>query len=260
MKGIISIFITIALFLTPCALTILAQTDERPAQILLINEAGIKPSMISEREAISKEVLTLLIKHNFAFSIYTFSTEDFHNYYVYPLKNYADMDKLGKSRLELVKKVGETKFMALMKRSHSTFEYSRWFLLRFRPDLFFTPENPRLQPKERNFFLLDILFLQPGKENEFEEILKEFLALCKSKSISEEFKIFAGDLGLNVPVYIISLFAKNASDSWSRIEKMWELLGKEGGVLYRKMMPLVRKREFKQGWFRPDLSYIIEEK
>ncbi len=99
-----------------------------------------------------------------------------------------------------------------------------------------------------------------GKGTEFAEIIKKFISLCKSKKITEGLNTLYGDIGTDIPVFAFSGRAKDEADFYVHNDKMWEMLGKEGEMLYEKGLQLIRKNEVKQGWFRPDLSYKPKEK
>jgi hypothetical protein len=128
------------------------------------------------------------------------------------------------------------------------------------PELSYTPENPRLKPGEGNFYFWDIYYIHPGKAGEYEENLKEWKSLFKSKNITESYNTLQGDIGTDNPVYAFSGRAKSAADYYTHNAKMWEMLGEEGEKLFAKDLPLIRKNEVRQGWLFHGLSYKPEEK
>ena len=260
MKRKISIFLMVGFVVILCALTTLAQTEEQKDQLLFVNEFTVSPSMIEEFEAWSKEFVALCTQHKYPYSQTAYSINDFHYIFVYPLENYADITSWDKATNELGKKAGKEQWQALWKRMENCFEYYHSSMVYLIPELSYTPENPRLKSEEGNFIFWDIYYLHPGKAKEFEEILKKWVSLCKSKIINEGYNILQGDIGTDNPVYAFSIIAKDAADFYTHNNKMWEMVGKEGEILYEKMLPFIRKNEVKQGWLRPDLSYIPKEK
>ncbi len=260
MKRKISIFLSVGFVVSLCALTTLAQTEEQEDQFLYVNEYAVKPSMVKEFEAARKEEAALCTQHKFPYSWMTYSINDFHYICVWPLENYADITSWDKAAGELADKVGKEQWQALWKRMVNSYEYrhdSTYYLV---PELSYTPENPRLKSEEGNFFFWDIYYIHTGKGTEFAEIIKKFMSLCKSKKITEGLNTLYGDIGTDIPVFAFSGRAKDAADFYTHNNKMWEMLGKEGEMLYEKMLPFIRKNEVKQGWLRPDLSYIPKEK
>jgi len=260
MKRKISIFLMVGFVVILCALTTLAQTEEQKDQLLFVNEFTVKPSMVKEFEACLKEIVALSTQHKYPYSQMAYSINDFHYILVYPLENYADITSWDKATNALREKMGEEQWQALWKRMANSYEYYHSSMVYLILKLCYTPENPRLKSEEGNFIFWDIYYLHPGKEKEFEEIIKKWISLCKSKDITERFNILQGDIGTDNPVYAFSIIAKDAADFYAHNAKMWEMLGKEGEMLYEKGLPLIRKNEVKQGWIRPDLSYKPEEK
>ncbi len=260
MKSKISVFLIVGFVVILCALTTLAQTEEQKDQLLFVNEFTVKPSMVKEFEACSKEFVALCNQHKHPYSHMAYSINDFHYIVVFPLENYADITSWDKATNELGKKAEKEQWQALWKRMENSYEYYHSSMVYLIPELSYTPENPRLKSGEGNFIFWDIYYLHPGKEKEFKDILKKWISLCKSKNITERFNILRGDIGTDNPVYAFTGRAKDAADFYTQNAKMWELLGEEGGELYRKMLPFIRKNEVKQGWLRSDLSYAPKEK
>jgi len=260
MRGKVSVILMVGFVVILCALTTLAQTEEQKDQLLFVNEFTVKPSMVKKFEACLKEFVALGTQHKHPYSHMAYSINDFHYILVFPLENYADITSWDKATDELGEKAGKEQWQALGKRMENSYEYYHSSMVYLIPELSYTPENPRLKPEEGNFIFWDIYYLYPGKEKEFKEIIKKWISLCKSKNITERFNILQGDIGTDNPVYAFSGRAKDAADFYTHNNKMWEMVGKEGEMLYEKMLPLIRKNEVKQGWLRPDLSYIPKEK
>jgi hypothetical protein len=260
MRSKISVFLIVGFVVSLCALTTLAQTEEKKDQLLFVNEFTVKPSMAEEFEAFSKEFAALCTQHKYPYSWQVYSMNDFHYNIVYPLEDYADITSWDKATNDLEEKVGKEKWKALWKRVVNCYEYFNSSMIYLIPELSYTPENPRLKPGEGNFYFWDIYYIHPGKAGEFEEIIKEMISLCKSKKITEGFNALYGDIGLDRPSYAFVLRAKDGADFYTQNNKMWEMLGEEGEMLIEKMLPFVRKNEVRQGWLRPDLSYTPKEK
>jgi len=258
MRGKISIFLLAGLVVSLCALTTLVQAEEQKAQLYFVREAAVKPSRIMEYAAIVKELVALETKHEFPYPIYAYGTDDFIFYHSIPLENSADLDNLGKAMDELMSKIGAEQGQKIQKLAEGTTEYRKDGLVLLRPDLSYTPENPRLKPEEANFYFWTFFYIRPDKEKEAEEIAKKFVALNKSKNIPDGYDFYVAIMGSEAPLFIIIQKAKNAADFYSQDNN--KLLGEEGKALWEKAWSLVRKYETKQGWFRPDISYIPKEK
>jgi hypothetical protein len=261
MKRKISVFLIVGFVVSLCALTILAQEEEQEAQAYYLMEVVVKPSMIAEYEAAVKEIASLNSQYQSTYPWNGFSAVDFHYYFSIPMKNLADIDNMYKEDSKLNEKMGEEKSKEIEKRFAGTYEYVRECMIYSSPDLSYTPKSPRLQPDdEANYRFWIWYYVQPEKIKEFQEVLKKFVALAKSKNVTDGYDIYSGGIGMDVPAYIVAFVAKSAADFEVNYEKTWELLGEEGKELMQKLVALTRKREIKTGWFRPDLSYIPKEK
>ena len=259
MRGKVSILLMVGLVVTLWAVTALAQAEEPKAQLYFVEDVVMKPSMVAEYEAIIKEVVPLCAQHEFPYPFYAYSTNDFHYYFVYPVENYADIDNLNKAWNELGKKVGVKQWQAMMERFVGTFEYYQYSVIRYLPELSYTPEKPRLKPEEANFVFWEFFYIPVGKEKELDEICQEWIELYKSKKISDGWETYVVEIGTEMPLYIFIERAKSAVDYYSQSEKILKLLGEKYQPLIAKTYAIRKKVELKTGRFRPGLSYTPEE-
>ena len=102
----------------------------------------------------------------------------------------------------------------------------------------------------------DILYVKPGKEMEFVELVKKLRVLQQAQSFDDPVQMLAGDIGYEGSVYIAALKGKDGVDFRIQNQKMWELMGDEGAAIFQKMGSLLRKRESKQFWYLEKLSYF----
>lgn len=260
MRGKVSAILMVGFVVSLCSLPTWAQGEEQKAQAFYVLEVVVKPYMIAEYEAAVKELVSLNSQYKATYPWYGFSADDFHYYFSIPVENLADVDNMFKEDSELEKKMGEEKSKEIGKRFAGTYEYVRSFMLYHSPDLSYTPESPRLQSEEANYRLWVWYYIQPDKQEEFQEVLKKFVTLAQSKNVTDGYSIHVGGIGMDIPAYIVAFSAKSASDHETHYEKTWQLLGEEGKALLQKVIALTREREVKTAWYRPELSYIPEEK
>ena len=243
-----------------CFLSVLARGEEQKSQLYLFEEVVVKPSMFSVHEAAIKEMVAFSSEHKYPYPWYAYSTENFEYYYIFPVENLADQDNIMKAWSEVTEKVPEEQLKALLKNYWSTYEYSKWGFFRHRPDLSYIPENQKFKPEEANFIFWRFCYLLPGKESEFENILREYLEMDKEVNKSIGYDAFVGEMGTEMPLYFWTERANNAADIYSDQEEYVTKIGEKGMELWKKLSALLRKLEDKTGWFRPDLSYIPKEK
>ena len=259
MKGKISIILMAGLVISFCSLTTLAKAEEQKAQLYMVWDIVANPSTAGEYEAACQEEVALYAKYKFPYSWHASSTNDFHYYFLMAVENYAAIDNIYKAFDEIEKKMG-AKYKALMKRFAGTYEYVTPGMYYLTPELSYTPENPRLKPDEINFLRWNFFYIRAGMNKEAEEIAKKWVALYKSKNIPDGYNLFVGDIGTDMPIFVVVSFGENASDYFSQLEKNNALLGEEGMALWKKTFAATRKFETKTGMSRPDLSYIPKEK
>ena len=258
-RGKVFIVLMVGLVVTLWPLSALAQAEEPKAQLLIVGDFAVKPSMVNEYEAAVKELLVQCAKHKFPYQFYVYSTDDFHYYAVYPVENFAAIDNWYKAWGELGNKMGYELLEALHNRIVKAEEKRKYVVYYQRPDLSYIPEKPRLKPGEENFVLLEFWYIQSGKEKEFEGIAKEWRELYKSKNIPDGWTILAGDIGAETPIYVVVQGAKSAADYYNHTEKIDELLGEEVKALRGKTLALVKKFELRTGRYRPELSFTPKE-
>jgi hypothetical protein len=237
-----------------------AQTQEQKPQLYLIGDFLVNASKATEYEAAVKELITNLGKYEFPFSFDTYSTDDLHYYMLYLIQSYADVDLWVRAWGDMWSKIGTEKLQALHNRvvdAEIERVYQFWFM---RPDLSYFPENPRLKPEETGFYHWQFVSIIPGKEKEFEEINRQWIALNKRLHNPDPFYTWAGDLGTAMPVYCWIEQGKSAADYFAADENFWKTAGEEGAALSKKTRSLIKKIETKTGRYRPDLSYTPKEK
>jgi hypothetical protein len=133
-------------------------------------------------------------------------------------------------------------------------DYFIWHL----PDYSYMPENPRLKDDEMRYGIWDMRYIIPGKQDEYYDTIKELLALAKNKNTTEVMFSYSGSWGMELPLHIGVGLGKDAADFWNANSEMWKALGEEAGPLWRKLNSLTKKREFRQFWYNPSLSYSPE--
>jgi hypothetical protein len=260
MKGKVSIVLMVGLVVSLCALTTWAQDEEKKAQAYFVVDVLVKPSMISKYEAAVKLMVSLYSQHNTPYPFYAFLADDMKYHFLSPVENLADVDKMFKFDMELEKKMGEEKMKEIEELGAGAYEYAHTYMIYHRPDLSYTPQNPRLKSQEANFRHLIYYYIRPDKEKEFQEILKKFVSQPKLKSINDGYDIYFGGIGMNTPACLIALSGKSAADFETHYEKIWGILGDEAMMMVQELVGMARGLDIKTAWFRPDLSYIPEEK
>jgi hypothetical protein len=259
MKTKISVLLSVFLLAGFYAAISLAQAQEQKPQLYWITDCAVGPGMASKFEAAVKDECALTAEGKSPYPWMAYSSDDFHYYFVSPIKNYADIDAQDKAEEEMRKKVGEERFNANDKAYAGTFEYARIGFVYLRPDLSYAPEKPRLKPEEANFLYWGLCYVDSAKVDEFNEIFKEYVSLYKSKNITSGFTTYQGGYGTDMPFYFFAMSGKSPADFFSEDEKTTKILeGEKDEELWNRFLATLRKYEIKTGRYRPDLSYIPE--
>lgn len=242
-----------------CGFTTLAQAQEQKAQLYFIWDAVVKPSTVADFEAATKEEVALDAKYEFPYQWTVSQTFDGHYYFLIPIENFAGIDDLFAAFAKVEKMAGE-EYQKLEDLFVGTYEYAQVGVCSLNYELSLLPEEKEAESEGGNFICWDIHYVTAGKEQKYEEIIKGFKDLCKSKNISQVWYCYQGIMGDKTPAYYWVTLAKNAIDFYTQNAKMWETLGEEASSFYKQFMNLVRKRDMKTGWYRPGLSYMPKEK
>lgn len=255
-KEILFLFV-VCFLLGFCVANVSAQEEEPKSQLFFIHYDQVIPGMVDKYEEAAKGIVAKLSENNMTELKYTVAmTNDLNYLYVYELENMADLDKNPWQDLE--KKIGKEAMDAMWQPYDNTYTMHKNYLIRLWPDLSYTPETSNEQMAEMNFRHWDFYYVDPDKGDEAREIAKQWLELYKSKNITTGYRLYTGDIGTEVPVYVAVQWAKSPAEFYAQNAKNEELLGEEGQALLDKTMAITHKFEQKDGWIRPDLSYMPE--
>jgi hypothetical protein len=259
MKTKLSVLL-LSLVVCLCAFTTLSLGEEQEIATLVFTMVHtVKPSMVVQYEETAKEIMEQFKKQNYPYTLYGWEEGNFKYYYFHPVKNYADVENLWKAWGNLVEKWGN-EGSQIVDRLNSSIESFEDYLLRSLPELSYIPEDPRLKDEEEVFAIWDIAYIHPEKQTEYLQLMEKGLALFKKIKFKDRIYFFTGEMGMEKPVYIGCGFGKDPEDYWSQNKKMWEAMGEDSTAILLEFIKVLRKREFKQFWYRQDLSYVAEGK
>ncbi|MGZ5494045.1 MAG: hypothetical protein ACXW3E_11550 [Thermoanaerobaculia bacterium] len=232
-------------------------TPEKP-QYFLIHEEMAKPSMLQQYEGASRDILATFKEKSAdpkVFNANVFSTTEFQYIYVVPIANWGGLDVFQQSWMALSQTVGKDRWQSLMTRSNNAMWAYNEFVIVRRPDLSYTPANPRLKPEEQPFVHLQFYYLDAARSEESEQIAKDYVALFKAKNISDGFSVYQVLSGNDLPMLIASSRAKSAADYYANDEKVNATLGADVRALQARALAITRKFEVRDAMYRPELSY-----
>jgi hypothetical protein len=230
--------------------------QEPKPQYFVLHQELAKPSQVTQYEAVSKEFVALVKKHKALMPHFSFDciqSPDFTYNYVSPIKGMADLDSIIAEFGALAKAAGAA-FADLNKRGGEATEYIKESILVSAPELSYVPAQPRLKPEEAVYRHYDLYYLRPGTEPEADALGAEFVKLFKAKNVPDGYTLFKVVMGPEMPLYVVSVWARDAADYETTNAKLQTTLGPEGQALFARAFKLTRRYETREGRVRPDLS------
>lgn len=220
-----------------------------------MTEYVVKSSMIKEFNAAIMEENALFAGINFPHGGTAYSTEDLHYYSFIPVgKDAASLEKCGAAMTEAPAKLGEN-YETLLKRMAGAYEYHREMIVYLRPDLSYVPAESSIKPEESNYVLLELTYILPDKEKEFEAYYKDWTALCRKIGFRIGYVAYRGVFGTDNPLYISTMIARTQAETFVEEERIMKALSPELqaelGAMYEKAFSYFRKYEPKHGRSRP---------
>jgi hypothetical protein len=239
------------------ATSMLGQSGDKAVKaptLFYVHEEVAKPGMLMQYDQTSKEFATLLKEQAppwFHFNV--FATTDFHYYYVVPIENYSDIDRINDVFKTIGKKMPE-RMGDLMRRSGASMDHATEWVVRLREDLSYQPAVRRFPESQNGANRFDFYFLQPGMENEVDRIAGAWKKAFTDKKFGDPFFVMVAEMGPDLPVVIVETFGKSAADLEEASMKNMQALGEQAMKLNMDTMALTRRFETKSAVLRADLS------
>ena len=133
-------------------------------QLFWVHEEVAKVDMWDKYESTSKEWIKLMTEAELNIPFMQVSQrDDAHYYYLFPLSNYADLDKMQGIFNSAVEKIGKDKWSKFMVENNSSMESSKDYVVTRSAKYSYVPGNPRTKQEEVKLHSLDVLHIQNGK-------------------------------------------------------------------------------------------------
>ncbi len=230
--------------------------EEPKDQLYWIREEVAKVDMWDQYESTSKEWIKLMTDAGLDLPyMWASQRDDAHYYYLFPLDNYAEIDKLQEIFGSAVDKIGKEKWAKFMVENEGSMETHKDFIATRSAKYSYWPEEPRLKPEERNF--IHWMFFQYKLENRKEvmDIMAEWKTLYQTKNIKNGYTIWLPEVGLNNNMIALTESFKDGADFYSAQKEDNDMMEAEANALWNKMSPFITSIENKYGKPRPDLGF-----
>ncbi len=242
------------------SMLLLAQ-DEMKDQLYWVREEVAKVNMGDQYEKTSKEWVELMTGAGLDFPyMWASQRDDEHYYYLFPLENYAAIDKMPEIFGSAIDKIGKDKWAKFMVENESSMETHKDFIVTRSAKYSYWPKEPRLKPEEAKF--IHWLFFHYKLENRKEvmDIMTEWQQLYTDKNIKNGYTIWLIELGEDNNMIALTESYKDGADYYTSLEADNALMEKEASTLWAKMSPYIVSVENKYGNQRPDLGFDNESK
>jgi hypothetical protein len=230
--------------------------DESKDQLFWIHEESAKINMIDQYESTTKDILNMFKEGGLDVELRTSERDDGQFYYLIPIEKYADVDTIYGKFMSAREKVGEDKWTNKMVENSSTVESSKDGLVRRSAKYSYQPKNPRLKPDEVKFIHWDYFTVLPEKRKEFFDIAKQYKEMYEKNDIGEGYGVWLPDFGYNNDLVVVSSVAKNDEDFYQTNNMVNEKLGKDGEMLWNKLLTTLKDFTHFNGRPRFDLSMM----
>lgn len=259
MNGKMRIWIGAFLFAVLSVLS-LAQAEKPEGQLYFVEEMKVKMDKFSDFDAVIQKVAALCKEHDYPYPWAAYSTNDMFYYFVYPVKTRADIEDLFSTWDDLVAKMGKDKWQALYQRMVDSAEFIKYYEMRHLPAHSYTAADTDPTPQDDPYTYWGFCYTKPGHEGELADIYMKYVELYKSKNCPSSFDSYVVLSGAELPAYFYMMRGKSLSGLFGESEKSEEMTGAESANLWTQLASHLRRYEYKIGMFRPDLSYMPEQK
>ena len=238
---------------------ILLAQDEMKDQLYWVREEVAKVDMWDKYESTSKEWTKMMTDAGLDFPyMWASQRDDAHYYYLFPLDNYAEIDKMPEIFGAAIDKIGKDKWSKFMIENESSIETHRDFIVTMSAKYSYWPAEPRLKPEERKFIHWMFFHYKLENRKEVMDIMTEWKQLYHDKDIKNGYTIWLMELGRDNNMIVLSESYKDGADYYTAMESDNALMEKEASALWAKMSPFITNIENKYGNQRPDLGFVKE--
>ena len=229
------------------------QSLEENLNLLLVREDKVSPDLADEYEMSLADLKDYLTENQIqGFNYFTHIKDDFQFAHILPLKS---LDELNEGTREaLIKKVNKPEMELIMDYFDLSLDSYIQYIVEYKPELSYVPSSQQWD-KDNTYRKWHYYHFYPGSEDKVEEILAAYKNLYKTKNVEMGFRVFSGFMGIERPTYILTTWANSPLDYHQNLEKVSEMLGEDGALLWSKLMEMVKEGKITEGWYLPQYSY-----
>ena len=238
-------------------ITPLSFSQETKDQLYIVREEVARVDMWDQYESTSKQWVEMMTAGGLDIPYLRASQrEDGHYYYLIPLNNFSDIDKMPGIFGSAIEKVGKEKWADFMVENEGSMVTHRDYVVRWSAEYSYVPKEPRLKMEDAKFIHWMYFHFKLENRQELLAILKEWKKLYEDKNIKNGYSIWIVELGLDNNMMVLTENFKDGADFYTSQKEDNALMEAEASVLWAKMAPFLTSVENKYGSPRPDLGYV----
>lgn len=228
--------------------------QEKTSQAFWIHEDVVKPGMVSEYEAVCKELVDNMKKYNIQeMNSLVAQTLDNHYLWIGPIENMAQIDKpLFKT---LAENMGEKEMGALFDRMDKCYDIEQNYVLTLDPELSYMPGGITQTPEGQPYRKFHYFHYTPGNRAAVIAKAKEIKKMFESNNSALDYRAYRSGFGVRGEYLMVAVAAKNAGDYAAKVEKNNEAMGEAWAQLYNEFMATLDDYQMVEGIMRPDMGY-----
>jgi len=260
MKSRIHLFLGI--LLCAVAFSMLAAQQPKKEQIkpelFFIIQEHVKPAMMSEYEAATKQMIRELEQYKISpeeVNFKTVASMDLGYIYVIPLKDFGAMESVRESWMNAIGVIGADRWEEMEATMSSAMESKNAFHAVYLKDLSYEPAKPLASPEEVKFIHYEFFYVVPGKEKQFEALAGKFKEAYTKHNINQGWSFYKQITGDDLPLYVVAEGARSESEYHANVDKIRNTLGSDMDALFGEIMDCIRRMEKHTAMPRPDLSF-----
>lgn len=232
-------------------------SQEMKDQLYWVREEVVKVDMWDKYESASKDWVKMMTEAGLDFPFMRASQrDDGHYYYLFPLDNYASIDKMPEKFDAAIEKIGKDKWAKFMIEIESSMVTHKDFIVKWSAEYSYVPKEPRLKMEDGKFIHWMFFHYKLENRKEVIDILKEWKKLYQEKEINTGYGIWLMELGEDNNMMLLTEIFKDGADFYTNTKENDALMEAEASALWAKMSKFITSIENKYGNLRPDLGFV----
>ena len=239
--------------------SIAAQEAESGPTWWAVFSEQVEASNIAEFESVAAEFRAMVEGHvPEGMVYYTLSGPETGYTYAVPLTSMAEFTDMGAKWEAMIEDIGRETYDVVDAKSAALVSHRTMNFYVERQDLSYFPDALDAASADMPMRHFDWLYVQPGKESEFEAIMKEWVELYEEHGIETGWIANQAVTGDGLPMFVLITPAEGMAAWATENEAVDAELGEADDELVQRTLALMRAYKPTNSTFRPELSVLPE--